>query len=201
MAIMNFGDTISHRIWIGRISLARAIVRSAGTLTRWKIVRDIAGDDLNNATPLRNYGIVWDKKLSRSGMPLDESGWRWLRDQGVKSIVTFRMENEGDYRKLGFERVFWLPMNCDPPVDQERPVSFLKFIQDPDNLPVHVHCTAGRSRAGMMVALARYAVDGWPLDKALAEARRYCGWQDLSQRRVNWLYEWARRHRPGSHVM
>ena len=49
-----------------------------------------------------------------------------------------------------------------------------------------------------MAALTRYAIDGWPLDQALAEARSYRDGKDLSKTRLNWLKKWAATHQPGS---
>src|SRR2546422_1763721 len=125
---------------------------------------------------LRHYGVVWEKRLTRSGMPKNASGWKWLRSQGVKSIVTFRIENDVDYSKYGFERVLRIPISGNPPADppsDQQAEEFLRIIQDPNNAPVHMHCNAGRDRTAMMAALARYSIDGWPMEKALEEARSY----------------------------
>jgi len=147
--------------------------------------------------PMRNFGVVWEHKLSRSGMPTGDSGWTWLHEQGVRSIVTFRRENDVDYPRLGFPNTLHIPLSkrIFPTESQAR--RFLSFIQDPANQPVHIHCEAGRDRTGMMTALARYAVDGWPLEKALAEARTYRGGKDLEAARVEWLRGWAATHPPG----
>src|SRR3989454_3190636 len=101
---------------------------------------------------LRNYGVVWDKRLTRSEMPKSDSGWKWLRSRGVKSIVTFRMENDVDYAKYGFVRVLRIPISDNPPADppsDQQAEQFLRFIQDPNNAPVHMHCEAGRDRTRM----------------------------------------------------
>jgi protein tyrosine/serine phosphatase len=103
-----------------------------------------------------------------------------------------------DYKKFGFEQVLKIPMRSDPPSDLQAE-EFLRFIQDPNHQPVHIHCTAGRSRTGMMAALARYSIDGWPMEKALAEARAYRGGEDLAAIRVAWLKDWAAKHQPGSY--
>ena len=151
---------------------------------------------------LRRYGVVWETRLTRSGMPRSNSGWKWLRRQGVKSIVTFRMENDMEYSKYGFERVLKIPLPgnppADPPTDQQAE-EFLRFIRDPNNAPIHMHCNAGRDRTGLMAALARYSIDGWPLEKALEEARSYRHEEDFPQKRMAWLYNWASKHKPGSY--
>jgi protein tyrosine/serine phosphatase len=152
---------------------------------------------VQDTAPLRNFGVVWRNKLTRSGMPNSDAGWEWLRKQGVKSIVTFRTENDLDYQKFGFDRVLRVPMKDQPPSEAQAE-DFLRFVQDPSNGPVHIHCAAGESRTGMMAALVRYAIDGWPLDKALEEARQYRRGRELSEKRVVFLKRWAEKHPPGS---
>jgi protein-tyrosine phosphatase len=148
---------------------------------------------------VRNFGVIWPHELTRSGLPRDLSGWAWLRQQqGVRSIVTFRNKSDVDYRSAGFDNVMRLPLSGKIMPSEQQAVAFLKFVQDPRNQPVHIHCTAGRDRTGMMAALVRYSIDGWTLDKALNEARRYRDGKNLSDRRLAWLEDWAKTHPPGS---
>jgi hypothetical protein len=122
----------------------------------------------------------------------------WLRQRGVRSIVSFRPENDIDYRKFGFEHVLRLPLTRSVMPTQDQALEYLKFIQNPANQPVHIHCSAGVGRTGMMAALARYSIDGWTLDRALDEARRYRGGKELSARRMAWLRAWAKSYPPAS---
>ena len=150
--------------------------------------------------PLARYGCIWDGRLSRSGMPKQnaEAGWRWLRAQGVVSVVNFRQDNDGDYARLGFKYSLWLPLKGSNPPTDAAAESFLGFITDPAHWPVHIHCAEGKTRTGLMAALARYAVDGWSVEKALEEARLYRK-GGLTENQVQWLREWAAKHEPGSH--
>jgi len=50
-----------------------------------------------------------------------------------------------------------------------------------------------------MAALVRYAIDGWPLERALAEARTYRRGEDLGPPYIAWLRRWAAHHEPASH--
>jgi hypothetical protein len=187
------------RHWILTSSVAALLAFLAGIVAVWGLRGDLVTHGLlAQSAPPRNYGVVWERKLSRSGLASDDSGWRWLRSQGVRSVVTFRPENDVDYDKFGFEHVLRIPMRSDPPSDQQAE-EFLRFIQDPANQPVHIHCTAGKDRTGIMAALARYSIDGWPVQKALEEARVYRGGKDLSAKRVAWLNNWAAKHEPGSY--
>lgn len=170
---------------------------AANTQTKEK-APDAKKGPVENA-PVTRYGVIWDGKLSRSGMPKDENGWKWLRDQGVNTVVNFRQDNDVDYGKYGIESFLWIPLNGGRMPSDAEAEKFLRFIQDADNSPVHIQCAEGKDRTGMMAALARYAVDGWPMDEALGEAGLYRRGEDLSPERIKWLRDWAAKHRPGSH--
>jgi hypothetical protein len=47
--------------------------------------------------------------------------------------------------------------------------------------------------------LIRYGIDGWPLDRALAESRTYRSGENLPEERLAWLESWAAKHKPGSY--
>ena len=147
--------------------------------------------------PVRNYAVVWPGKVMRSGKPYSEDGWTWVHQQGVKSIVTLIRGDNVDYKKYGFEDVLHVPLQGQEVPTEEQAKQYLQFIQDPKEWPVDVHCAEGKDRTGMMVALARYAIDGWPMEKALEEAKTYRG-SDLARFRVEWLTKWAAEHKPGS---
>src|SRR5450755_3260475 len=141
------------------------LAAAAVSASYWSLVEEAP----SRQGPPNNYGVIWPRELTRSGLPHSEQGWTWLRRQGVRSIVTFRKENDINYRQFGFERVMQLPLSRSAMPTEEQATRYLKFIQDPANQPVHIHCAAGRSRTGMMAALARYSVDGWTMDRALEE--------------------------------
>lgn len=50
---------------------------------------------------------------------------------------------------------------------------FLDFATNPKNSPCYVHCQAGKGRTGVAVASYRMAVEGWPPEKAIAEAKKF----------------------------
>lgn len=179
-----------------KYGVAIALVLCLSAVVGWETSRASVKHHQASNAPLRNYGVIWPNKLTRSGMPHSDQGWQWLRNQGVKSVVTFRPEHDVNYDRFGLQ-VMRLPMEEDPP-SQQQAEEFLRYIQDPQNQPVHIHCTAGVGRTGLMAALARYAIDGWPLEQALAESRSYRDGKDLSRNRLGWLKQWAATHQPGS---
>ena len=153
------------------------------------------------SAPLIRYGCLWEGRLTRSGLPNGgegRAGWLWLRERGVVSIVTLRRKNDIDYSRFGFKYLLRIPLeDTDTPTEQEVQ-EFLGFITNPAHWPVHIHCAQGKDRTGLMAALTRYAVDGWPLERALEEARLYSG-KSLVKKHVAWLRDWAGKHEPGSY--
>jgi hypothetical protein len=150
--------------------------------------------------PIKRYGVVDQDILSRSSRPTT-AGYSWLRQEGVKNIVNFTDEDPGDafFQELGFEGYLWLPIVDGKPPSDAQVEQFLRLVGNSQNWPVHMHCAEGESRAGLMAALVRYAIDGWPVEKALEEAKLYRKGRNLRPKYVQWLTHWAESHPPGSY--
>ncbi len=74
---------------------------------------------------------------------------------------------------------------------------FLSFVTNPANQPAHVHCRGGIGRAGAMVALYRYAMQGWPVEQVLEEGKLFQG--GVSDAQEKFLKKYAAEHPPGSY--
>lgn len=152
---------------------------------------------------MRNFGVVEEGILYRSGQP-HTLVLPWLRRFGIASIVNLREAQTDDSKellaRLGFTGYLHLPIdNHKQPTDAEA-ATFLQFVQDKRHWPVLVHCAEGEGRTGALIVLTRYAVDGWPMDRALAEADRYAASRALSSAQRIWLAKWATSHAPGDHL-
>lgn len=175
--------------------------------TSWELGQALPQDDRQVSTPrgpepkgsVPKYGIVWPGKLTRSGLPKKDDGWKWLRAQGTKTIVNFRERNDVDYKKYGFVGFLWIPLVKGQMPTEKEADKYLNWIQDPANQPVNIECAEGRDRTGMMAALARYAVDGWSMEEAINEASLYRKGKPLSADRIEWLRRWAATRPPGSY--
>ena len=144
---------------------------------------------------LIDFEVVAPGRLTRSGQPRD-FGWRHLRSLGTRSVVNLRMVDDDERRldELGFTAYLHLPIPDGLAPTQAQAEAFLRFVRDPANWPVHVHCLRGTQRTGLMVALYRYAVEGWSLDQALREADSHL--VSLTQVQIRGLRDWARQHPP-----
>jgi protein tyrosine phosphatase (PTP) superfamily phosphohydrolase (DUF442 family) len=152
---------------------------------------------------LWSFAMPVPNVLSRSGQPL-LSGFKWMKENGWKSDIDLRVDGErgevGDDRKIpGFNALalnyLALPIADGSPPTDAQAKEFLDFVINPANQPAHVHCRGGIGRAGTMVVLYRYSVQGWPMDKAIEESRAFQG--GVSEGQVKWLNKWASANVPG----
>lgn len=121
-----------------------------------------------------HYSVVSPGRLSRSGQP-DRAGFRWLRLQGVRSVINLRetSEDADELRALGFTDYLHLPIPRGQPPSDSQVGPLLEFISQCGNWPVHVHCLLGASRTGTVIALIRLVFFDWSLERALKEANSY----------------------------
>jgi tyrosine-protein phosphatase SIW14 len=125
------------------------------------------------SSPIRRFSQI-SPTLYRGAQP-DRAGFTFLRDMGIRTVVSFR--NDASERtlveSLGMRfvhipvtfRVFGGDM---PRQAAER---FLSVVDDPAGGPVFVHCKRGADRTGAFVGLYRVVRQGWNLDRAYDEAR------------------------------
>ena len=124
------------------------------------------------AEPLELPGVANFHRVSddlyRGAQPSAE-GIRHLREMGIKTVVNLRQfhadRDEIAGTGLGYVHI---PMTAGRP-KVEDVVRFLRVVTDETRLPVFVHCNRGADRTGMMSALYRAAVQGWPKDEAIRE--------------------------------
>jgi protein tyrosine/serine phosphatase len=143
------------------------------------------------------FAIPVEGVISRSGQPTCIE-YIWLKKHGWKSVVNLRDESDDTkiqgFNELGFN-YFSLPIEDGGLPNNQQAEKFLAFVTNPLNQPVHVHCRMGIGRAGLMIALYRYAVKGWPMDKAISESRLF--YSGVNARQKDWLEKWAQEHKPG----
>jgi tyrosine-protein phosphatase SIW14 len=135
---------------------------------------------------LRNFKVVREGVLYRSGQMTLSGLQRVLHDHGIQTVVTLRSahqpgdpepdEAEEEYcRKQGiiYLRLPQLPWGAsDGSVPNDINVAkFRAIINNPANFPVLVHCLAGKHRTGAMCAVFRMEHDHWTNAQAIDELK------------------------------
>ena len=143
----------------------------------------------------RNFHIVRDGVLYRSGQ-LSLNGLKCVvHDYGIKTVVTLRdAHNPGEpvpdaveeafclkediYYVRITPRAWWGPDNSVPAEKGVR--TFQEVMDDPKNYPVLVHCFAGSHRTGAYCAVYRMEYEGWNNRDAQDEMKGY-GYANLEE--------------------
>jgi protein tyrosine/serine phosphatase len=121
-----------------------------------------------------NFGQI-NQDYFRGSQP-DSAGFAKLKQLGIKSVID--LQADGDSREPAWVRVvgmqyFNIPLSSRRSATEEQTEYFLKLVNDPENLPVYVHCAGGRHRTGEMTAIFRITHDGWTADHAYQEMKNY----------------------------
>lgn len=141
-----------------------------------------------------NFGWLIEGKLAGCGLPVSESEFRWLAEQGIKSIVTVREVAlpsgwfdgaDIDYLHLQVED-FGAP-------SIEELVQAVDFIEQQvgNDRPVMVHCAAGKGRTGTVLAAYFVKNQGMTAEQAIDKVRsmRPGSVQSVTQETAVSMYE------------
>lgn len=141
-------------------------------------------------TTIRNFRVVQDGVLYRSGQLSPAAFERVLDEHRIKTVVTLRTVRnpalpypdawEADVcAARGVKHIRIIPQVWGPDEKGEIPADrvvkqFLDVVDDPANYPVLVHCFAGIHRTGTLCALFRMEHHRWTADAAITEMQ-VCG--------------------------
>lgn len=128
----------------------------------------------------RNFHVVREGVLYRSGQLNLDGLRRLVHDHGIRTIVNLRDGEQSEDRAeeewarkndVVFVRIpprrWWA---SDGTVPAEKGLAaFRAVLDDPARQPVLVHCYAGIHRTGAYCAVYRMDYEGWSNDEALAE--------------------------------
>lgn len=120
--------------------------------------------------------------LYRGARPRQE-GILYLKQMGIETIVNLEAElleqepgevkKERDWAKEAGIRFEHIPMHpiCTP--EKKDIEKVLALITDPLNHPVFVHCDRGSDRTGIVIAAYRIKYEGWTVQQAFEEMKKY----------------------------
>lgn len=117
-----------------------------------------------------------DDNYYRGGQPKDED-FECLANLRIKTVINLRLQNFKKHDKekeivneLGMKYIN-IPMSPFFPPTNEQIDLFFSILNNPQNLPVFVHCQHGEDRTGIMTALYRVQYYNWTYDQAYAEMK------------------------------
>jgi len=118
-----------------------------------------------------------DNNFYRGSQP-DKKDFQNLAVLGIKTIINLRNEDKDDIskqeniaRKFGISYIN-IPMKASQPPTDNQIAYFFKLLDNPQNLPVYVHCLQGKDRTGIMTALYRIRDYGWNFEQAFSEMKQ-----------------------------
>jgi protein tyrosine/serine phosphatase len=123
---------------------------------------------------IKNFGRI-NENYYRGGQP-ESRDFAALKKLGIRTVIDLRidkLEEEAGWVTDAGMTYYLIPLTGNRPATAEQTEYFLKLVNDPANLPVYVHCAAGRHRTGEMTAIYRIAHDSWTADQAYAEMKKY----------------------------
>lgn len=169
-------------------------------ITRWQLVLGAVAAGLVAAGPLvysgqlrthyRNFRVVEEGVLYRSGQLTPQGLERVVREKGIRTVVSLRAPRrfpsdpapdaweEAFCAARGLKHVRIVPRVWSPDEQGDIPAEqavheFLAVMDRPENHPVLVHCFAGIHRTGTLCAIFRMEYQRWPADRAIREMVLY----------------------------
>ena len=162
MAVMT-SPAATRLVWILGGVLLALIFSGCGSLSR----------GMPAADGIRNFGRV-DHTLLRGAQP-DEPAMASLQRLGVRTIINLRLPDdtwpgeEASARAHGLGYVSEPLPGLSAPDDAQVAQVLALIASSPP--PIFIHCEHGSDRTGTIIACYRMQHDGWPLERAFAEAK------------------------------
>ena len=139
-----------------------------------------------------NFSWIIEEKLAGSAMPTSKEEIDWLKQEGVKSIVTIREEPLEDewIKDVNYLHVHSNDMGIPEFSDLVNSVDFIHQRITNDE-PVMVHCLAGLGRTGTILACYLIKYEDMTADDAIEKVRRerHGSIQSFSQEEIIFRFE------------
>ena len=139
-----------------------------------------------------NFSWIIEEKLAGSAIPTSKEEIDWIKQEGVKSIVTIREEPLEDewIKDINYLHVHSNDMGIPEFSDLVNSVDFIHQRITNDE-PVMVHCLAGLGRTGTILACYLIKYENMSADDAVEKVRRerHGSIQSFSQEEIIFRFE------------
>ena len=139
-----------------------------------------------------NFSWIIEEKLAGSAIPTSKEEVDWVKQEGVKSIVTIREEPLEDewIKDVNYLHVHSNDMGIPEFSDLVNSVDFIHQRITNDE-PVMVHCLAGLGRTGTILACYLIKYEDMTADDAIKKVRRerHGSIQSFSQEEIIFRFE------------
>jgi tyrosine-protein phosphatase SIW14 len=145
----------------------------------------------NSEPPLANMGEI-TPNLVRGAQPT-EYGFTLLKKMQFNTIVNLRPETEWEkpiVERLGM-RYIYLPLPAVGQPTLEEGEVFVNIANNPNFGKIFFHCLHGADRTGAMAAAYRMKIQGWTLEKAIAEMPKFGFNEGFENDKLEFLEELA----------
>jgi tyrosine-protein phosphatase SIW14 len=171
--------------------MSRVLRVGAGTVVVVLLIVGPVVYALRQQAHMRNFRVVRERVLYRSGQMTPAGLDRAFHDYGIKTVISLRdgttqsdLDEEAfcDNRGVLFVRIppsRWGDVGGSVPVEAGVK-RFKEILQDRRYWPVLVHCFAGIHRTGAYTAIYRMEFDHWSNARAIAEVKA-SGYSNLDE--------------------
>ena len=139
-----------------------------------------------------NFSWIIEEKLAGSAIPTSKDEIDWIKQEGVRSIVTIREEplKEESIKDVNYLHVHSNDMGIPEFSDLVNSVDFIHQRITNDE-PVMVHCLAGLGRTGTILACYLIKYQQMSADDAIQKVRneRHGSIQSFSQEEIIFRFE------------
>ncbi|MFL5242510.1 MAG: fused DSP-PTPase phosphatase/NAD kinase-like protein [Gemmataceae bacterium] len=152
---------------------------------------------------VRNFRVVKDEVLYRSGQMSLEGLKRIVHEYGIRTVVSLRDKShsgpnspdEAEENYCAAQEIYflrlppqrWQAENWDDAAPVEENVqAFRDIIANPNHFPILIHCFAGIHRTGAYCAIFHMEQDHWTNDQAIADLEA-SGYADIESDVLGYL--------------